>query len=169
MLNSRQNALQIFDFFEIDHQLPKFKHHQGSSVAVGDAGINFDASIPQFSGAIRMNSAGGVDGWNADPIDAHINQTMEISRRFWKRVFNKLFGWMLPKRQKVTAQQFFANVKANLEDMSAYTAKVEDYLKVADHARKMGQTALFEEIMDRHPTIETAIENYNLLKQANGN
>lgn len=86
--------------------------------------------------------------FGSDWIDDQIEARKEMSKRVWARIFRFLFGWAIPaKRPKITVQQFFAQVKGSLKSPETYKEKVLEFLKVASHAKKMGQQALYEEIM----------------------
>ncbi len=151
MLNQAKSHLLIFDNFQIDADLPKFKklsahlNNRVEGVIGGTSGLDAD----QFSLGFNPMpiSFGGVSS-TGDFIEDRINQQLEMSRRLWKRIFKKLFGWAVPKPPdpKISALQFFKMVKDKLEKPEVYAEKINEFIKVAEHAKSMGQVALYEEI-----------------------
>ncbi len=140
MLNQNKTGLLIFQNFWTDHDLPK--HH------VTDANGK-EGSVPMQSGRFEFPPM-NIDGFDPDidVFDQNINYRIKISKRMWKRIFLFCIGWILPKKApKISVQDFFKNIKTSLKDVEAYQDKVNEFIRVANHAKKLGQKALFEEIM----------------------
>lgn len=149
MLNSQKNGLQIFDEFVIDYNLKKHERPKdGNNMATGGF-INPSAvtAMAWSDNPMPINiGSGGFDA-SISIAENQLNHQLEISKLFWKRLFKKLFGWMVPDpKPKLTVQQFFSEIKTKLEQPELYTERVNDYIKLAAEAKKNGQQALFEEL-----------------------
>jgi hypothetical protein len=148
MLNKDKTGLQIFENFETDRSLPKFIPKNPNQTG-GIQGSELDLQY-QSGGSADLPFMEAVPMVGGDWIDQNIDHRLELSRRMWKRIFRKLFGWAIPKiekKPKLTVIDFFKNIKGSLENIEIYQEKVQNFINVAEHAAKMGQEALLEEIM----------------------
>lgn len=147
MLNHTKTGLLVLDQMWIDTNLPKHK--------VEDANGMMDSSpirMGRFANNVTPMRAMAIDDFDAsiDSVDVNINYRIALTKRMWKRVFLKLFGWIIEKtktKPTLTVQDFFKHIKSNLTNVEAYEDKVNEFIRIAKHANQLGQTALFEEVM----------------------
>lgn len=137
MLNSRKTGLLILDNVQVDHNLPKHKKPEASiGNLVNPSGLAFDEGFVALADSVNFPTA-------------NLNHNKD-KKNIFARIFYYLFGWMLNREEKpkMTVAQFFANVKEGIEKIELYEDRVNSYLAVAAQAKKAGQTALFEHIME---------------------
>ncbi len=138
MLNNEKTGLQVFDQFSIDESLPKFKGLQkGSSGTM----------------SFTVMSGGNVSGFDPQPTRLNwASQDLGVVSFNGKQKKNsvlKCFLKLFEKKQpEISVQQFFSNVMFELKDIETYKSKIENYFTAIDHALKMGQVALVEELKD---------------------
>ncbi len=150
MLTKDKKRLLIFERFEVDRNLPKYKPREKSDTSQNRVAISdFGSFMPSASTVV---GGSGFSDNNGDWIDQSIDKKIEISKRAWKRLFDMLFfwipKWLIPKRKpKLSVTDFFKNVKSNMIDIEVYNEKVNHFIKIAEHAKESGQVALYEEVM----------------------
>ncbi len=144
MLNRDKTHLLIFDDFVVDYTLPKYKKEKGSKQNSGDMPDEFIGGA--FDNAIipKISTAGISFGSSPPSVDSK-----ELPLSLWKRFLN-----LFKSKPKYTVQQFFSIVKGNLHSPEIYIEKVNEFLKVANHAKDLGQIALYESVMTDVNTIK---------------
>lgn len=134
--------LAIFDYFEIDNELPKYK----------DAENTFSGSILVHGNTISIDQGTVPQAWisaiggNSGEVD---NTRISLKTRF--------ANWLLSGRstktekapaKKITIVEFFTTLTKNYEELSPIGEIAEHYEKALIQAKTMGQTALLERLKD---------------------
>lgn len=158
MLNRNKTGLAIFENFRIDSKLPKYR----KDATGNDKSLTYDGSTPIATGGIawepRAVEIDGVSAWQVTETEEQRNERlveehMHLVGMYWRRLFKKWFGWLFifqankQEKTKLTAGQFFAHIKTSVKNIEPYQKRVEDYLQVANKAKQMGQTALYEQLV----------------------
>ncbi len=161
MLNYQKTGLLIFDHFSIDFSLIKYKVkakrrqliNAGNRLPNRFESLDLDPNEADsfelsFDNDATPSISGASIGPDRDFIDADLDRQKEMWKRLLIRFFMFLFGrFILKKKPKITVQHFFSLVKADLKSPETYIEKVTEFLKIAEHAKSMGQIALYEETM----------------------
>jgi hypothetical protein len=134
--------LAIFDYFEIDHNLPKYKKVVKLRYD-GDMEME-DSNLPQ----ITINNSGA---WIGTPMSGGVSYT-KLS--FRERIAN----WLLKnttkqekeKRvvSKISIIEFFTRLSGSYTELTPIAEVAQHYEKALVQANTMGQTALFEKLKD---------------------
>lgn len=135
--------LAIFDYFEIDRDLPKYqKDNQGNVIA----GMVYSNTITVDAGTVPQ--AWVAVGGNNGEVD---NSREKISLK------TRFANWLLSGRstktekaptKKITIVEFFTSLTKNYEELSPIGEIAEHYEQALLQAKTMGQTALLERLKD---------------------
>lgn len=124
MNNQNKDRLLIFDYFEIDYNLPKFKKDEKNDVAQYTA---------QYTGTGFMQ------------------QSIPIQNE--PSIIKSLWNWVLGKKEKiktrlkqVPVKYVFECVLKNPEELEMFNTKSKEYEKMIENAKLTGQVALVEEL-----------------------
>jgi hypothetical protein len=147
--------LAIFDYFEIDENLPKHKRENE----------NADDSTPKLSWGIHGNEAWvtvPTNGTNSGNNMISVNG-VEVKPPLKAR----LAGWLLKKIQKTQSTQiekppvklisivdFFTELSKSYEELTPIAEIAEYYEKALVQAKTMGQVALLQKLTDLMDTVK---------------
>lgn len=136
MLNHNETKLKIFDNFQIDYNLPK---HKKSQTSKNSGEISF---VANSSGDWSVPTEGGYYDKNQTKWKKFTNwvsgKTQEIKKH---RV----------EKKKLKPSEFFAEILSSSTqfktfDSEKYLKRVDGYLSTIENAKKIGQTALLENL-----------------------
>jgi len=147
--------LAIFDYFEIDQNLPKYKKEQSDT----------DDSTP------KVAWGHGNDAWISVPTNGTNDMTgvwvngVQLQSKLPLKA--RLAGWLLKKIQKSQSTQeqekpkklisvvdFFTELSKSYEELTPIAEIAEHYEKALVQAKTMGQVALLQKLADLMDTIK---------------
>ncbi len=135
MLNYNKTGLQIFDSFQVDFNLPKWKEKMKQSkqdgsnilqIPLSRRGNNDTVSI---GGSFISSISSGVDGISLATFGSDSSESKKIS------LFTKLFGRKRLKRDKVREQEEIDAAKRPNFDISP-PITLEEYNKIKEEERR---------------------------------
>ena len=133
--------LAIFDYFEVDNDLPKYKN---AGNTVSGSGLTSSISVDVGTNPQAWIAVGG----NSGEID-NIRQRLSLKTRF----ANWLLSGQSTKTEKapikkITIVEFFTTLIKNYEELTPIGEIADHYEKALIQAKTMGQTALLERLKD---------------------
>ncbi len=167
MLTHNENKLLIFENFQIDKNLPKFKKDKkdiksdvifGSSEIFSTEEVESEMSSPSsisFGGGdmsfvLEQDGAISVGGTNYNK--GFINNIMMyfVKRFFSKNKITKVNGKIKTEKKVVDRydliKQFFSSASSSMEELKSYDKVAESYNNALKQSEGTGQTALFEKL-----------------------
>lgn len=154
MLNLNKNGLEIFENFQIDRNLPKYK-------------ASSDINILPFGGssqALVFSNDITAGGWTTIPSnDGSVDNSIELfstkqdTFREWlgrklKRMGDRMSGYTEKepnsegKIPTITIEEFFKHIKNSRKEMDRLDKRLEGYEAALTQAEELGQTALKEKL-----------------------
>lgn len=156
MVNSN-NKLEIFENFQIDNNLSKFKTSEnvnliGSLVIPSQSfdGSNFfEYSTIQTGTATSFGSVPiNVVRWN-NSVGEPLNKETQEKTTFWKNWFKFKKKSQEEKRKTMTILTFFSSLAQSLNDLKTLQDIAIHYETAITNASKAGQTALVDKLKTR--------------------
>lgn len=151
------DTLLVFDNFQVDVTLPKFKKDSPGSEASSDTGpMTVFNATPDFMGGVGPNQVGivrrpgarlGAGGFEM------VGPVMKRNNSLMARLYRKIAFWqdyviIEPKEEKptLTVQEFFASLKHSAEQTEVVKERADGYEAAMVKAKKAGQIALYEQL-----------------------
>ena len=163
MLTADGKRLEVFDNFQFDFDLPKFKRPP-ASVAPGDIGnLGLDSMTAQnfhvmnVHPRIIMAPPMGVVSTNVEsaaPVagtrwGAWVYSPKPERKYFWPAWLRKLFARKQeadPRNDAVSVEEFFTSVKNSAEELAVVKERARGYEEALSNAKRTGQVALYEKL-----------------------
>jgi len=148
--------LAIFDYFEIDQNLPKHRKEKNDNDSE-KMGWSGDGVTPQVWTSVPTNDMNGISGIIINGIE--IKQPLKV----------RIAGWLLKKIQKnqstqeenlkrsqkvISIVEFFTQVTKSYEELTPIAEIAEHYEKALVQAKTMGQIALLQRLIDLMDTVK---------------
>lgn len=143
--------LAIFDFFEIDTNLPKHRKDKDDTEGTKMAWGGVDGSVPQVWTNVPTNDMTGISGIMINGVEVKPPLRARIA------------GWLLRKiqdskstqeqklkknRKLISITEFFTEVTKSYEELTPIAEIAEHYEKALVQAKVMGQVALLQRLAD---------------------
>ncbi len=143
---TRNGKLDIFERFEVDRQLPKFKRKQRRA---DSSRSNFaDSEEGEEESSISFSQFQVVSRDNAIMVT---EQPVPLVRPWWRRVLDLL--WAKPTMvgplepiPTMTIEEFFAGVRNTAEEIHVVETRLAGFKKALQDAERNGQVALREQL-----------------------
>jgi hypothetical protein len=157
LLNRDKTGLAIFDNFQVDRTLPKYKS--------GVVGESKNPEPPSFivSGGQRAGAWGDRDMSDANGIDSGF--IMEMGTKTPKQSRWDKFVYGLKKKEKVpvytyTVEEFFKSIKNSSEELIKIDERIDSFNVVLKHAKEFNQKALVEKLEDELLVLKSETQLY---------
>jgi hypothetical protein len=151
--------LAIFDYFEIDQNLPKHRKEKCDNDLAEKVGWGNDGVTPQVwvNAPTNENTINGISGIMINGIE--IKQPLKV----------RIAGWLLKKIQKnqstqeeklkrtqklISIVEFFTQLTKSYEELTPIAEIAEHYEKALVQAKTMGQIALLQRLIDLMDTVK---------------
>ncbi len=142
--------LAIFDYFEIDHNLPKYKKEAENKISYGNDG-DVDGMNPHAWISVPTSGTNTVGGMWINGVE--VKPPLKA----------RLISWLLKKLQKtnstqeeqqkknrklITIVEFFTGLSKSYEELTPIAEVAEHYQKALVQAKIMGQVSLLQKLED---------------------
>ena len=149
--------LEIFDNFQVDNNLPKYKQPKISEIV--DDSVPSPADPNSFiisnqtfgTGGINVDSwntnaifVGGNDGSDEGSFDEYDRRKVNIFIRLWR----KIVLFFSNKRHYENILDFFMDFQGKVQDLNVVEEMAEYYKDALAQAKESGQKALVDRIQD---------------------
>jgi len=150
--------LAIFDYFEIDQNLPKHKKVRSDNEGEEKmAWGGVDGSVPQVWTNVPNNDMNGISGIMINGVQIKPPLRARIAGWLLRKIQSSQSTQEaeLKKNQKlISIVEFFTQVTKSYEELTPIAEIAEHYEKALTQAKTMGQVALLQRLSDLMDTVK---------------
>jgi hypothetical protein len=149
--------LAIFDYFEIDQNLPKHKKVRSDNEGEKMAWGGVDGSVPQVWTNVPNNDMNGISGIMINGVQIKPPLRARIAGWLLRKIQSSQSTQEaeLKKNQKlISIVEFFTQVTKSYEELTPIAEIAEHYEKALTQAKTMGQVALLQRLSDLMDTVK---------------
>lgn len=150
--SSNENGLHIFDVFQVDRELPKYKKSEKEKSETENFFIN---SSTMGENIIARNHRRRLVFSGLDENGLPIISWDPIKRPWYINLISRILSWFGIKwlskvyepTPPMTVSQFFSSVKNSAEELKIIEGRAQGYQQAIKKAQQNGQTALCEQLV----------------------
>jgi len=148
--------LAIFDYFEIDQNLPKHKREKRDNECE-KMGWGSDGTVPQVWTNVPTNDMNAISGIMINGVQIKPPLRARIAGWLLKKIQSSQTTkeTELKRNQKlISIVEFFTQVTKSYEELTPIAEIAEHYEKALTQAKTMGQVALLQKLVDLMDTVK---------------